>query len=143
MVKKLILLNADINTKDEDGWIPLHAAAWNGYAEIAKLLLEHGADVNAKDKYGWTPLLYAAASPCDNKETISLLLACGANPNVVDREGRTPLREKAIWGHTDIVRLLLEHGADANAKNNKGETAYDAALSRGEKECCCLLKQYA
>ena len=51
---------ADVNAKDEEGWIPLHyATAINARAK-AKSLLDLGADVNTKDDGGWTPLHYTA-----------------------------------------------------------------------------------
>ena len=43
-------------TKNDDGWTPLHKAAYEGYREIVELLIAKGADVNAKNRYGTTPL---------------------------------------------------------------------------------------
>jgi ankyrin repeat protein len=38
----------DIEAKDKDYWTPLHSAAYNGYVEVVKLLLDQGADIEAK-----------------------------------------------------------------------------------------------
>lgn len=46
LVKKLVLLKADVNAADNQGWMPLPLAAANGHMEICEFLLEHGADVN-------------------------------------------------------------------------------------------------
>ena len=55
-VKQHIAAGTDVNTKDEDGFTPLHEATGAGHKEIAELLIAKGADVNAKDNNGWTPL---------------------------------------------------------------------------------------
>ena len=51
---------ADVNSKDKDGWTPLHEAASEGHNQIIKLLVTQGADVNANDDDGETPLDVAA-----------------------------------------------------------------------------------
>ena len=58
----------DVNARDNDGWPPLHRAAWGGYKEIIKLLLANGADVNAMYEECATSLDWAK-----NQETADLL----------------------------------------------------------------------
>lgn len=68
---------------------------------------------------------------------INKLLSLGANPNLADSNGDTPLI-KAIWSTIeanieqnqilDIVKTLLQHGADVNAKNDAGRTALFTAI---------------
>ena len=55
---------------------PLHAAVAGQYADIVRLLIEHGADVNARQQSGFTPLM--AARQNNNKEIETLLLEAGA-----------------------------------------------------------------
>lgn len=140
LVKKLILLKADVHVKDKYGMTPLHTAVYHGETEIVRLLLEHGADVNAKDEDGWTPLhwatQYCQTEPCE------LLLQYGADANVKDVYGWTPLSTAARLGYTTICKILLDAGADANAKNDKGKTAYDVASGNDKKACRRLIKQY-
>ena len=50
-------------TKNDDGWTPLHKAAYEGYREIVELLIAKGADVNAKMEDGDTPLDLAEDEP--------------------------------------------------------------------------------
>ena len=45
---------------------------------------------------------------------VRMLLGAGADVNHANSHGETPLREAAASGHTEIIRMLLEHGADAN-----------------------------
>jgi ankyrin repeat protein len=55
-VKLLLAHGADVNTKDDSGWTPLHWAAHKGSKAVAELQLAHGTEVNAKDDGGFTPL---------------------------------------------------------------------------------------
>jgi ankyrin repeat protein len=60
-VEELIKNGIDVNEKSSDGYSPLCIAAFWGYADIAKMLLEAKADVNATNKgTGWTPIHCAA-----------------------------------------------------------------------------------
>ena len=61
----------DVNSKDKDGWTPLHEAASEGDNKIVELLVTKGADVNAKDKNGDTPLDMAIR--LRRTETVDLL----------------------------------------------------------------------
>jgi ankyrin repeat protein len=61
----------DVNSKDNDGWTPLHEAASEGHNKIVELLVTKGADVNAKDKNGDTPLDMAIR--LRRTETVDLL----------------------------------------------------------------------
>ena len=62
VVKQHLAAGTDVNSKDKDGWTPLHEAASEGHKPIVELLITKGADVNAKDDDGETPL-DAAAKP--------------------------------------------------------------------------------
>jgi len=64
----------------------------------------------------------------------------GADPNAHDpQSGSTMLSIAALMGHTEIVALLLEHGADVNAKSRDGGTALHAAAFLGRAETVKLL----
>lgn len=94
MVKLLIENGADVNKPSENaknpGNTPLMIAAWHCNVEIVKLLIENGACVNQQDRLnGMTPLTKA----------------------VFDNNGHKDLN-KAY----DIVKYLLEHGADRNIR---------------------------
>ena len=87
-VKKLLDEGVDVNTKFRYGATALSFACDRGHLDVAKLLVERGADVNARDTfYSATPLIWAVS------------------PNM----GRKPQ-------HPEIVKLLLEHGAQGKGQ---------------------------
>jgi len=55
----LISYGADVNSQNDDGQTPLHAAVHNSDIESARLLLEHGSRLDIKDVHGETPLVLA------------------------------------------------------------------------------------
>jgi len=111
------------------GLTPLVFAAREGDIESAKVLLDAGADVNQTTEYGWTPLLVATNNR--NYKLGALLLERGANPSLANKGGWTPLYlatdnrnieggdypvPKPDMDHLEYLTLLLDKGADANAR---------------------------
>ncbi|CAI6097695.1 unnamed protein product [Clonostachys chloroleuca] len=98
---------------------PLHFVACGTHfwhADAVTYLLSHGADIEAKNKDGQTPLLCAISTQHPNgfwKElTIKRLLDHGANPNFITESGASCLAEA---DSAEVLKLLLEHGADISA----------------------------
>ena len=87
-----------------------------GHAETVQALLAAGADSNAEDSNGRTALSYAAASK--NTESVKALIAAGADVRVraKQRYQLTPLPEPLPHGAPKAAKLLIEAGADVNAK---------------------------
>jgi serine/threonine-protein phosphatase 6 regulatory ankyrin repeat subunit A/serine/threonine-protein phosphatase 6 regulatory ankyrin repeat subunit B len=100
------------------GTTALMCAASNGYTEIVETLLIYGAEINAKNNNN-EPIFF------DNGEPIfsGLDLAFGGE------YGATALMYAASNGHTEIIKILLTHGAEINVKKNNGETALMAAVT--------------
>jgi len=141
-VKYLIDINADVNARDPyTSMTPLMVAAYDGYTEIAKLLIEKGAEVNAKGgvEMDMTPLIFAASQ--DRLNMVRLLIEHGANVNVKTRYGWTPLFFAVSRSKVDIAKLLIERGADANVKLPTGETALAEAEIEGNSDMVKLLRQ--
>ena len=137
-VQTLLEKGADPNTRIDDGWTPLHWAAFKGHVDVVRVLLERGADPKAKDNNGRRPLHIAAQ--IGHVEIVKILLDRGADPNAKNNNnGSTPLHEAALNGHVDVVRVLLDRGADPNAKNNTGHTPLHNAAYFGHVEIVKLL----
>ncbi|KAG8184304.1 hypothetical protein JTE90_008988 [Oedothorax gibbosus] len=92
----------------------LAEAVTNGDLVAVKRLLEEGRNVNEVTESGES-LIYLAAS-CGYYELTQLLLAMKANIEDRGLKDKTPLMEAAEQGNTEIVKLLLQHGADVNAQ---------------------------
>jgi ankyrin len=93
----------------------LHRAAWWGNRKAVEGLIELGADLNAVDERGGTPLHAALQSGC------------------------TRYWDVLSGPHWDVLRLLIEHGANVNAGNNEKMTALHGAAGSGHTEAIKLL----
>jgi ankyrin repeat protein/L-ascorbate metabolism protein UlaG (beta-lactamase superfamily) len=122
------------------GATPLHYAALHGTPEIVSLLIKKGADVNAVSQNGWWPLGLAAGR--GNLQKTAMLLAAGAKPDIRDQDsGLTILHVAAAKGFGKISAMLIEKGADVNAKDPHGRTPLYYAARYMHKGICSLLKE--
>jgi ankyrin repeat protein len=129
------------------GTTPLLRAAKALDAPAIKLLLAHGALVNLPNVQGITPTMAAAGVGSVDADTrgtyttpdvqqrsiasLELLLAAGGEINAAGgRRHQTPLIGAAFWGWNDVVKFLVAHGADLNARDGQGKTVVDAAMGR-------------
>jgi ankyrin repeat protein len=114
-----------VEVRNSRGESALMMAALKGHLAIAKRLIAREAEVN---KTGWTPLHYAATNPEPSSlDMTRLMLEHHAYIDASSPNGTTPLMMAARYGHPDVVNLLLEEGADASLKNQKGLSAIDFA----------------
>ena len=99
------------------GLCPLHLAVQSRDIVIVQsILLRPGIDINLIDgKSGRTPLFHAAEN--NLYPICELLLVHGANPNMQNYSGNTAVHAASGRGYTNIVALLVKHGADAYFKD--------------------------
>lgn len=100
----------------------LFDAARLGRVDVIPALLQAGADIDARDAKGHTPLILASYH--GQAAATRLLLRSGAQVDLADASrGNTALMGVAFKGHADIVRDLLNGGADPETRNHAGQTA--------------------
>jgi ankyrin repeat protein len=108
---------------DWRGRTPLLEAVLSGQEKIAKLLLEHGAPPNSAEyESGQTPLLVESISA----DLCRCLLEHQADPNHVNSDGHNALL--VHFERPEILRLLLEHGANAELRDANGNTLMHHAV---------------
>lgn len=112
-------------------WTPLHLAASKGQDKIVLELLQAGADPNALTGNHQSPLSVGARP--GGLESVLLLLNRGAAANFPGQRD-TPLHNAAANGTLDIARVLVDHGADINAKNPQGLKAWDLAMLNADNK---------
>lgn len=103
------------------------------YPEILETLIQHGINVNgpimAKEEFklaSESNLLQEAVKK-GNIKSVEILIENGANVNAVIADGFTPLMTSVINNDYDIVKLLLDSGADISLKSSRGVNALSIA----------------
>ena len=155
-VAVLLKNGADINLPDPDDASPLLVAIMNANWDLAQQLIAAGADVNQWDIYGEAPLFTALnlrnrldggrgsidpTNKVNGLAIVKLLLDRGANPNMqlffkpanltgtTNTRGATPLIRAANNADLEVVKLLLEHGADATVYMADRQTPIHAVIA--------------
>lgn len=131
-VKSLLKGAADVNAAQGDGMTALHWAAMNGDAELAQMLIVAGANLKATTRLGGYTAVYLAAQQ-GHAKVLEALIKGGADAKSGNANGTTPLMVASASGDVDTVRVLVEHGADVNAKDGVREQTpvmYAAASNR-------------
>lgn len=134
---KMLLQNGASAEADTNGMTLLHHAALNGFAEIAKYLVESGAVIDQQNIAGCTPLYQAVQH--GHSDCVRTFLDMKADIEVQTRSGATPLYIASDKGHVSLATELLDAGADANAKTNMQMTPLLVAAFNGHAPVVRLL----
>lgn len=167
LVNTLLNAGADVNYQNRNlncnGETALMIAVAYGRIGIIDILLKEKANVETATFHddglrrisGSTALMFA----CRARENISadtakvivkMLIHAGANVNaktvsysgLLSLFGSTALMHAAESGYTEILQILIENGADVNAKNHSGKTALDFAKKNNHTDAIKLLENY-
>lgn len=143
VARLLVAAGADVNAKDGQNDSPYLLAAASGHLEILRLTLAHGADLRSVNRYGGTGLIPAAHY--GHVDTVRELLTTRIDIDHVNRLGWTALLEAVILGdggprHTEIVRLLVNAGANVNLPDRNGVTPLAHAVRSGQSAIVTLLR---
>jgi ankyrin repeat protein len=165
VVRKLLEAGADPNRATMMGETPLMACARTGSEEAVVALLDHGAAVDTReDSHGQTALMWAATQ--ENPDVVRILIAHGADVHarsivhllpvsygegdpfsltvMEPQRGSTPLLFAARHGRIENAQLLVDAGANVNAKAPNDQSALIIASFSGQgKFAAFLLEQGA
>ena len=131
-VTDLLLANpvTNVNLTNKSGENALMLAAFDGELALVKnLVLEKKAAVN---KPGWAPIHYAATN--GHLDITQFLVANGAQVNSLSPSETTPLMMSIGSGNDQLIKYLLDNGADLRLRNHEGYTAIDVAQLFGKDD---------
>mgnify|MGYP002624102179 CR=1 FL=1 len=131
-IQEIIEKNPDINLnfQTSSGYTPLMFALQNENNDLLGFILECGANPNLQNSRGEKALHYAIRTGCGT-DKIELLLLYEADPNIKNSQGKTPLNiilRNSQWHNfisdrdLQIIRLLVEYGANPNIPDENGVT---------------------
>ncbi|XP_074204627.1 ankyrin repeat and SAM domain-containing protein 1A isoform X4 [Camelus bactrianus] len=151
----------NVNCVDSTGYTPLHHAALNGHKDVVEVLLRNDALTNVADSKGCYPLHLAAWK--GDAQIVRLLIHQGPSHTKVNEQNALEIKElkkygpfdpyinaknndnetalhcAAQYGHTEVVKVLLEELTDPTMRNNKFETPLDLAALYGRLEVVKML----
>uniref|UniRef100_G3T7L0 Ankyrin repeat and sterile alpha motif domain containing 1A n=1 Tax=Loxodonta africana TaxID=9785 RepID=G3T7L0_LOXAF len=151
----------NVNCVDSTGYTPLHHAALNGHKDVVEVLLRNDALTNVADCKGCYPLHLAAWK--GDAQIVRLLIHQGPSHTKVNEQNALEIKEfkkygpfdryinaknndnetalhcAAQYGHTEVVKVLLEELTDPTMRNNKFETPLDLAALYGRLEVVKML----
>jgi uncharacterized protein len=144
MIKLLLERGANVNVQRKNGSVPLTSAVVFGHGAAVRYLLSKGAKPNVGD-VGLNRAVFQG-----NVEIVKALLEAGVevknSGNLVfpGEGGPEPILALACFSYNadpQIVRMLLDRGADPAAKSQQGRTPLELARERGYEEVARLLVQ--
>ncbi len=139
-------LGADPNGENAYGDTSLHYVVEEGFFDLLRPLMRLGGDINKPNSFGISPFL--AIVNAGYFEIVEFLVSNGADINQAHQNLTssnmasyyTPLMVAALNGHEDVVRLLIENGANPELKNSEGKTALDLASENGHRSLIEILE---
>jgi ankyrin repeat protein len=146
IVRALVRSRADVNAADENGLTAMmrlieRAAAAGDRADSLRSLLTAGANPRLADRQGRTALIWAVKgtpSTPSYPDLAAQLVEAGSDLEARDREGGTALVYAVIRGDAATARLLIDAGADVNARMGN-LSAMELALRYGRSEIVTML----
>jgi ankyrin repeat protein len=135
-----LLLEAGADLAAHDGYVLHYAGEVPDNKAIVSLLVQYGAlEAHVRPTDDLSRQLLAAVFVADTGRVRSLLARHPQLATMPDGRGDQPIHHASRNGDTDIVRLLVEHGADVNAMNSRGHTVLYCAGGHGHLDCLRLL----
>lgn len=129
-----------VHVTDGSGRTALDWATSLGHLSHMELLIEAGSSLDSVDDRGRSTVLHAVDS--HNTNALRLVLEAGANPNPTVPEGllrSSPLQAACFGGLVEMIKMLLDFGAEVDACNPEGWTALQRVASTQDVVCAQIL----
>lgn len=143
-IKSILKQGFDVNEPyNKHGWTPFMWACKEFYEpDIIKAFVQAGGDVKSRNRNGETPFMIAAVKR-SSPQTLAVLLESGADINARDKFGNTSfiyvVRHPQALMRIRILDFMIDNGANADIKNNRGLSVWDyAAEQEGLTEYLCI-----
>ena len=135
-------MGADIQLQARNGCNCLHIAAFNGYLNLCKALVQkHHFDVNVKDNDGWTALHHSARS--GKYDLVEYFASFGTDIYIKTNKGSNCLHISVQNGHSDLCKSLIDkHKFDIHIADNNGWTALYQFAQKGSYELVTFLLKW-
>jgi hypothetical protein len=132
-----------VNMADANGNTALHYAVSHGNFDVVNVILDSGEiDVNRPNRAGYTAIMLASLADIQTDEhrgVVEKLFHTG-NVNLrATQAGQTALMLAVSHGKLELVRMLIEAGADINVQDDDGSTALMCASEHGHVDLVKLL----
>lgn len=127
-----------LGDRDRRNRTPLGRAAQLGHLTLVRALLKGGAEIDAGGAR--TPLLHAVENA--HEPVVRELLAAGANVNETNNRRKTPLMAAAASGNIELIRLLMDNGADPLLRDDEDRSALWYAGNAGRQQAFNLLASH-
>ncbi len=142
--RALIAAGANVNAQDRIKDSPYLLSGARGHVEILRMTLAAGADLKSVNRFGGTAL--TPACHYGHVEAVRELLKTRVALDHVNNLGWTCLLEAVILGdggarHAEIVRLVVDAGANVNLADHQGVTPVVHARQRGQREIVTILEK--
>uniref|UniRef100_A0A8C1WQL6 KN motif and ankyrin repeat domains 3 n=1 Tax=Cyprinus carpio TaxID=7962 RepID=A0A8C1WQL6_CYPCA len=138
-----VLLEHVVNMTDGNGNTALHYSVSHSNFTVVDLLLDTGmCNVDQQNKAGYTAVMLAALSAVkeeDDMAVVQKLFRLGNANAKASQAGQTALMLAVSHGRQEMVRALLDCGADVNIQDDEGSTALMCASEHGRAEIVSLL----
>ncbi|XP_054722150.1 KN motif and ankyrin repeat domain-containing protein 2-like [Uloborus diversus] len=142
-----LLLHRIVNLSDTNGNTALHYAVSYGNFDVVSILIDSKVcDVNKKNKAGYTSIMLVALADMRSDThhyVVQRLFSIGDINEKATQNGQTALMLAVSHGKKDIVKILLDVGAEVNLQDKDGSTALMCAAEHGQIEIVKLLLSHS
>uniref|UniRef100_A0A1D1Z8U8 Potassium channel n=1 Tax=Anthurium amnicola TaxID=1678845 RepID=A0A1D1Z8U8_9ARAE len=135
-VSLLLDFGADPNSRDSEGSVPLWEAILGKHEDVIKLLTNNGGDLSLGDVGQFA----CTAAEQNSLELLEDIVRYGGDVTLPRSNGSTALHPAVCEGNAEVVRFLLDHGAEIDKPDLHGWTPRDLADQQGHEEISALFQ---